>query len=684
MNKRIVFSSVIILIGFTILLVGTLIFDSDKKNNEDDGKETVIDTLTEEGRIEQLTKLYDSLNDKKNVKLPTYDYLQPWLLNEFSYQDVKMYVKKLKRAGYKGIILQYPMEFEIVNNKLNVKSTWYPTMYYEDSEEKLYRPNVLDLLLKVTEENDMEIYIGLPNSSDWFKNYFNDSSWRNLVNEFINDVLEELYNRYKDYSNFKGWYYSFEMYANDANYYDIWSNMINETLTKINELDSKKEFMISVFVSNLYDIEEIEVKRDFLSFINNTNFRDNDIINMQDCLGTSNYAPDITIRYIRAISEACNDANKKIDFWLNVENYSKTAEDKFVPAYLERFILQLKISSIYVDTLASFSYSQYYFDNKIDKEYRDYYYSVTNERLTMIDTPKSGSVYEDADGDEVVLPFGFSVDDNNNIISKGLVIKDNYGNEFVWVPVKGGVKENCYTYKNDEYKTVYYSRYLNNGSKCDVVKSDSLPVGVKSDADQINKYLGFYVGRYETSFSYNNNNPLPVINRSKSVNLEFGYQFSKSENNGILWNNINYQDAKRIAEEMYKEYNYDSTIKTGLINGIEWDTLLKWIHSNDDTYNMIYDSRSWGNFNNSILPAINDNYEKNKLKPSGSNENWKVLNIYDLAGNLGEWTSETSDSKPIIRGSNYNQSGEYGVSISLISDSYQFPHIGFRIVLYVE
>ena len=135
---------------------------------------------------------------------------------------------------------------------------------------------------------------------------------------------------------------------------------------------------------------------------------------------------------------------------------------------------------------------------------------------------------------------------------------------------------------------------------------------------------------------------------------------------------------------MANKYNYDSTIKTGLINGKQWDTVLKWIHSNDNTYNMIYDSRTWGNYNDAVTPATTGNYEQGVLKPTGSNDKWSYLNIYDLAGNLGEWTSEISDSKAVIRGNSYNQSGQYGLSSSIAADSYQYPHIGFRVVLYID
>lgn len=643
--------------------------------------------MFEKNKMAGLTKLYNAIeeenNDLKHL-VPEYDYIQPWSLNEYTEQDFKIYVKKLKRAGYKGLILQYPIEFKTNGNDIEIVASWYDSSYYTAGSNTVYKPNVLDNLIKEIEKNNMNIYIGLPSNNEWFSDKANDVNWQNTVNNFNKDILEELYNKYHNYNSFKGWYYNFEFYINDKDYYGNWSSMLNNTLAKVNELDSSKEFMISFFVSELYSVDPARVKEDIINFINNTDFRANDILNMQDGLATSSHSVEEVNEYIKAIKEACDDSNKNISFWLNVENYKNTA-DGLKPAELKRYILQLNIASNYADKLASFSYSHYYDINDRDKGYRNYYTSVTGNTLTMLDSPSKGSIYEDINGDEVVVPYGFTVDSANNIINNGLVIKDRYNNEYVWVPVIGGVKDNCYNYSDSEYKTIYYTRYINNGSNCSEVIEDTLPLGVTDDSFQINKYGGFYIGRYETTYSYNSNDYRPLIQKGTMFADSFSYQYADSDiYDGYMWNNINYENAKNVAEIMSTKYNYDTTIKTGLINGRQWDTTLKWIHSNDSSYNLINDSRSIGNYSDSISPATNGNYEHDKAKPTGLNENWMYLNIYDLAGNLGEWTSELSNGKPVIRGGSYNSSGAYGLSISLVADSFQYPHIGFRVVLYID
>ena len=67
----------------------------------------------------------------------------------------------------------------------------------------------------------------------------------------------------------------------------------------------------------------------------------------------------------------------------------------------------------------------------------------------------------------------------------------------------------------------------------------------------------------------------------------------------------------------------------------------------DDVQN---DSRSWGNYSNSVGDAaINAG---DSAKPGGTNEYWKVNNIYDLAGNVHEWTQEkySTGSNCTVRG----------------------------------
>ena len=71
---------------------------------------------------------------------------------------------------------------------------------------------------------------------------------------------------------------------------------------------------------------------------------------------------------------------------------------------------------------------------------------------------------------------------------------------------------------------------------------------------------------------------------------------------------------------------------------------------------------------------------------SGFSDKWSVKNIYDLAGNVLEWTSEEIEVGNVTRGGYYNSSGaENSVSYrSAGSAAYTVDVIGFRVILYIK
>lgn len=80
------------------------------------------------------------------------------------------------------------------------------------------------------------------------------------------------------------------------------------------------------------------------------------------------------------------------------------------------------------------------------------------------------------------------------------------------------------------------------------------------------------------------------------------------------------------------------------------------------------------------------NYNTGNPIPTGSNSAYQIKNIYDMAGNVREWTMETfsADSR-VHRGGNYNDPGSnfpvtnrYGLNLN-----YSYTYLGFRVALYV-
>jgi formylglycine-generating sulfatase enzyme len=120
-------------------------------------------------------------------------------------------------------------------------------------------------------------------------------------------------------------------------------------------------------------------------------------------------------------------------------------------------------------------------------------------------------------------------------------------------------------------------------------------------------------------------------------------------------------------------------VQTGLLTGKAWDTVCHWIKSDDE----LKDSRTYGNYINSLAPA---NENSGTKRTAGFNENWKVKNIYDLAGNVWEWTSEAYSSISISRGGSYDYGGsDFPVSCrDRDSASGANGVTGFRLRLYIK
>ena len=136
----------------------------------------------------------------------------------------------------------------------------------------------------------------------------------------------------------------------------------------------------------------------------------------------------------------------------------------------------------------------------------------------------------------------------------------------------------------------------------------------------------------------------------------------------------------------------DSSVQSGLLTGKAWDRTCHWIEDYKITVNNVEetisltDSRKYGNYTNSVAPATTGTYTSNQKQLSGANENWKTKNIYDLAGNVWEWTYEAHSWYRIRRGGSYSSSGDnYPVSCR----NYNVPSnsggiTGFRLRLYIK
>ena len=189
----------------------------------------------------------------------------------------------------------------------------------------------------------------------------------------------------------------------------------------------------------------------------------------------------------------------------------------------------------------------------------------------------------------------------------------------------------------------------------------------------VEKYGGFYIGRYETG---NINQETPVVQKG---NTNISSQ---------TWYNM-YKRCKNIKGD-------NTNVETGMIWGNQWDRTLMWlIETGSKTKEQIADdSTSWGNYNNATFEYVNSsgstvtkNENSGTKIPTGNTEYTKANNIYDLAGNVYDWTMEAySTYNRVYRGGIYYNNG---YSSPADSRSYNGPtssysFYGCRSALYIK
>ena len=285
-----------------------------------------------------------------------------------------------------------------------------------------------------------------------------------------------------------------------------------------------------------------------------------------------------------------------------------------------------------------------------------------NTLPTQITTQKT--IVVDDKGNTVVVPEGFKVvTSEGTTVDKGIVIEDANGNQFVWIPVgeitkADGTKEtievNRYTFasngittaKNDEIIDSYFQE-LANSSYGNIVAKDIDAFRTSAVANK-----GYYIGRYEARTATKRTAEGDVLTQVTTNKEDYVY---------------NYVTQSQAAEQARGMYN-ESTFTSDLMNSYAWDTALVFIQKCGE--NTAYSRQN----------SLNT-----KLAEKGT-ENDKQCNIYDLASNIWEWTTETSNNSSIPcvgRGgicynSDYISSGRNRGDTTNSRDL-----IGFRAILYL-
>ena len=277
---------------------------------------------------------------------------------------------------------------------------------------------------------------------------------------------------------------------------------------------------------------------------------------------------------------------------------------------------------------------------------------------------KDTTTLEDTYGNQVTIPKGFKIaDDSATEVTGGIVIEDatytnTIGSQFVWIPV--GTGENAIKKANNGTVDIKLSRYTfaKDGTPTDqgdnIINSDYQELATSNYGNATAKNIegfktsansnhGYYIGRYEAGvMDYNSS--VSTRNNNEEANWT-GYTGDNiklvCKKDQQVWNYVTQNKASELSRDMYKS---EAKVTSDLINSYAWDTAIVFVQkcgteSNSSTYSYTYGESS----TSTSAPQTTGT---NILKATSKVD--KQCNIFDMAGNCYEWTTET-DSYSRVR-----------------------------------
>ena len=286
----------------------------------------------------------------------------------------------------------------------------------------------------------------------------------------------------------------------------------------------------------------------------------------------------------------------------------------------------------------------------------------------------------DKNGAKIIVPAGFKVVNTDDLtVEKGIVVEDSKGNQYVWIPCTTEDSKSQLQFKRtewdvevdgadnsraskDELTLTCPENYSNNGLTYAVV--NEIVAQVKAEKDSVRRNGGYYIGRYEVG----DENGTAVIKADQTPMAN------------IIWSTA-YSKAKGIGG--------GTGATTYLCSSYAWDTAINFIQNNgfpnyakarEDSYNENWVDKNVKDSKGNIIKAAN------KVERLSTGKTTPKCNIYDMGGNVVEFTTEVmpSTSEPVvIRGGIYYDYGPAGRRCDGTT-SYAYSDYGLRATLFLK
>ena len=304
----------------------------------------------------------------------------------------------------------------------------------------------------------------------------------------------------------------------------------------------------------------------------------------------------------------------------------------------------------------------------------------------------ANTVTKDKLDNYLVVPAGFKILNTSDNVTDGIVIEDTRyeatsGSQFVWIPVgeinttdKGtiNIELKRYVFNNDgtvngEFSQAEPGEQLKISSSSSVYFTEGLKDSITTNthAKDIKNFVrkskssqGYYIGRYEA--------------RDKAATAERTSSSSTADN--YVYNWITQPQAATLSRGMY---NAGTLFESDLINSYAWDTATLFLQTFDNRVNKntlkVYSRQ------NSLNDGTLATQGTNKL--TDTNVQDKICNVYDMASNCLEWSTETSSRSGLMctnRGGGQHRINEYYTSIrNSDTNNFNSYSTSFRPILYL-
>ena len=330
-------------------------------------------------------------------------------------------------------------------------------------------------------------------------------------------------------------------------------------------------------------------------------------------------------------------------------------------------------------------------------------------------------------------------------IDTGLVIQDANENEYVWVVVPRttavyattGLGKTTFTdadYTSIENDLKEYTKTYRGSTSfiTDTWYADDKNEGWLSETEyktlknsmlkSVYENGGFYVGRYEAGIETTGTNRTSNTDKNSDGKYIMPSIAPVTKADAYPYTYVTRTQAQNLAS------NVNSGTKTSsLMFGVQWDLVLAFMHNKgniaDSTLttnsttignyiNSTFDlnrgkyaqygqlGNEWKNFDSALGSIVVSNETTGKMKKTeqssdsnsilittGGTEQSKVMNIYDIAGNVWEWTLEKTSitiNPCAYRGGSYSYAGSNGPAAyrNYTSTDGSYDSVGFRVSLF--